>query len=69
MPYDPYAHHRQSTRLRTWDYAGGAYFVTLCAHVRACLFGEIVEGEMRVSDAGRIALPRNGYAPESCGRG
>jgi REP element-mobilizing transposase RayT len=56
MSYDPYAHHRQSTRLPTWDYArGGAYFVTICVHVRACLFGEIVDGTMHLNDAGRIA--------------
>jgi REP element-mobilizing transposase RayT len=37
--------HRRSIRLKGYDYAqSGAYFVTLCAHQRACLFGEIVVG-------------------------
>ena len=30
----------------------GAYFITICTHNRVCLFGEIVGGEMRLSDAG-----------------
>jgi putative transposase len=28
--------------------------VTVCAHNRACVFGEIVNGEMRLNDAGRM---------------
>ena len=46
---------RQSTRLRGYDYASaGAYFVTICAHERRCLFGEIVDGAMSVSALGQI---------------
>jgi hypothetical protein len=30
------------------------YFITICAQDRACLFGEVVDGEMCVSDAGRM---------------
>ncbi len=41
MPYDPFKHHRRSIRLRGYDYTqAGAYFVTLLAHNRECLFGE-----------------------------
>jgi len=29
--------------------------VTICTHNRACLFGEIVNGEMRLNEAGNIA--------------
>jgi len=48
-------HHRGSIRLRSYDYArAGAYFVTLCAQERACLFGDVVDGEMRLHDAGRM---------------
>jgi REP element-mobilizing transposase RayT len=47
--------HRRSIRLRGYDYAqAGAYFVTICAHDHACLFGEIVNAEMRLNDAGRM---------------
>lgn len=48
-------HHRRSIRLRGYDYAqAGAYFVTLCTQDRACLFGDVVDGAMRLTDAGAI---------------
>lgn len=48
-------HRRRSIRLKGYDYAGyGWYFVTLCAWQRECLFGEIVDGEMRLSDVGQL---------------
>ena len=51
--YDPAVHHRRSVRLRGYDYSqAGAYFVTLCVQDRQCLFGDIVDGEMRLNDAG-----------------
>ncbi|MGQ9925797.1 MAG: transposase [Chloroflexaceae bacterium] len=53
--YDPYKHHRCSIRLKGYDYTqAGAYFVTICTQDRACLFGEVVDGEMRLNDAGQI---------------
>ena len=33
----------------------GAYFVTICTWQRECLFGHVVNGEMRLNDAGEIA--------------
>ncbi|MBI4771133.1 MAG: transposase, partial [Chloroflexi bacterium] len=48
-------HHRRSVRLKGYDYASpGAYFVTLCTWQRECLFGEIVNGEMRSGPLGQI---------------
>ncbi|GIV55248.1 MAG: hypothetical protein KatS3mg040_0016 [Candidatus Kapaibacterium sp.] len=32
-----------------------AYFVTICTQGRACLFGQVVEGQMRLNEAGHIA--------------
>jgi putative transposase len=56
MPYDPERHHRRSIRLATYDYArAGAYFVTIVTQGRQCIFGEVVNGEMKLNDAGRIA--------------
>ncbi|MDT0499133.1 transposase [Algiphilus sp. W345] len=41
--------------MRDYDYTqAGAYFVTVCAQDRACLFGEIVDGEMRLNAAGEM---------------
>ncbi len=55
MKYNPENHHRRSIRLKDYDYAQiGAYFVTIVTQSRKCLFGEIVEAEMRLNDAGRI---------------
>jgi len=55
MNDDPERHHRRSIRLRGYDYTlAGAYFITICTRNRACLFGEVVEGEMRRNDAGQI---------------
>jgi len=55
MKYDPARHHRRSIRLKGYDYTqAGAYFVTICTQDRMCLFGEIVDGEMRLNDAGEI---------------
>ncbi len=54
-PYDPAIHHRHSLRLKGYDYAeAGAYFVTVCAQHRHLLFGEIVDGAMRLNEAGEI---------------
>jgi putative transposase len=53
--YDPSRHHRQSMRLRGFNYGqAGAYFVTICAWQRMCVFGEIVDGVMRLNEFGRI---------------
>ena len=56
MTYDPNKHHRRSIRLKGYDYAQrGAYFVTLCAKERVCLFGEVMEGQMSLNAWGRLA--------------
>jgi len=46
---------RKSMRLQGWDYRRpGAYFVTICTHRRACLFGEIVDDEIRLNACGEM---------------
>ncbi len=38
-----------------YDYAqAGAYFVTIVVQGRACLFGEVVDGEVHLNDTGRL---------------
>jgi putative transposase len=55
MAFNPDIHHRRSIRLRDYDYSSAAaYFVTLCASQRECLFGEVVDGEMCSNEAGRM---------------
>jgi hypothetical protein len=47
---------RKSIRLREYDYSTpGEYFVTICAHEHICIFGNIVDEEMRLSEIGIIA--------------
>ena len=53
--FNPDIHHRRSIRLRSYDYSqAGAYFITLCAQKRECLFGAVVDDVMRLNDVGRI---------------
>jgi putative transposase len=56
MPYDPEIHHRRSIRLRGYDYSRpGAYFVTICTQEKRHLFGEVIEGQMMLNEAGQMA--------------
>ena len=56
MRYDSNKHHRRSIRLKGFDYTQeGAYFVTICTQNQACLFGDIVNGQMRLTDVGEVA--------------
>ena len=45
---------RHSLRLKGYDYSqAGAYFVTVCAHNRMCIFGAVDAAEIRLSEIGR----------------
>ncbi len=45
----------ESARLQNWDYGwNGYYFVTICTCQHDPWFGEIVDGEMMLSEIGRI---------------
>lgn len=45
-----------STRLKGYDYlSNGAYFITICTKNRENFFGEIRDGEIRLSKIGEIA--------------
>jgi putative transposase len=47
--------YRQSHRLPGFDYRQpGAYFITVCTHLREPLFGHIVGGQMQLNAAGRM---------------
>jgi len=53
--FDPHKHHRRSIRLPEYDYSqAGAYYVTIVSWHRECLFGEVVNGEMKLNKAGEI---------------
>ena len=43
-----------TTRLQNWDYGSDAlYFVTICTAHRECYFGNIVNGQMVLSELGK----------------
>ena len=47
----------QSNRLKGYDYSSeGAYFITICAKDRECLFGEIINEKIVLNDLGKIAF-------------
>ena len=53
--YNPNIHHRRSIRLKGYDYSqAGLYFITICIKNRACLIGNIENGEMILNDAGKM---------------
>jgi REP element-mobilizing transposase RayT len=55
MRSDPEIHHRTFPRSKAYDYSpAGGHFVTLVAFGRQNLFGDVVEGKMRVHALGRI---------------
>jgi len=55
MTYDLDQHHRRSVRLKGYDYSqAGAYFVTIVTQGRECLFGEIIDGVLRLNEAGQM---------------
>ncbi|GAB4364788.1 MAG: transposase [Elainellaceae cyanobacterium] len=65
VKYDPAKHHRQSIRLKGYDYSSsGVYFITLCTHQRQCLFGEIVAGETQLNLYGEIVAEEWQRTPE-----
>jgi putative transposase len=55
--YNPAIHRRRSVRLRGYDYSSpGYYFITICTQNRACLFGDVANGQMQLNDAGKMVM-------------
>jgi len=57
MKYNPDIHHSRSIRLKDYDYSqAGAYFVTICAKDKEYVFGDVVNGEVRLNELGIVAM-------------
>jgi putative transposase len=57
MPEDIRAGRRRSIRLKRYDYSYPAgYFVTICTHLRECLFGDISEGNLMLNAFGDVVM-------------
>ena len=55
MKFDPEKHHRQSIRLRNYDYSQpGYYFLIICTHKKQCWLGEIKSDQMHLNQIGKI---------------
>ena len=55
MSEAPHLRARKSIRLQYMDYSQpGAYFVTICAFLKHCLFGRVESGRMDLSPIGEI---------------
>jgi putative transposase len=55
MKCDPQKHHRRSIRLKEYEYSqAGVYYVTIDVQNRESLFGEIVNYEMILNEAGNM---------------
>src|SRR6266446_5489909 len=55
MTYDSEKHHRHSIRLKEYDYSQpNAYFITICAYNKECIFGEIIDANVILNELGRI---------------
>ena len=47
----------ETVRMHGWDYSNtGYYFITICTKDRVCWFGNIVDGEIRLSEIGEIVI-------------
>lgn len=59
MKYDPKIHHRRSIRLKEYDYSQyGYYFITICVQNKTCLFGNIINNEMKLNAAGKMVATK-----------
>ena len=57
MSTHPHLPRRNSIRLQSYNYAWpGAYFVTVVTHGRRTLFGNVIDGEMRLNGTGRVMV-------------
>ena len=54
MPYN--LPQRKSPRARWHDYTGADYFVTFCTKNRELYFGDVVDGQMALSEIGQWAV-------------
>ncbi len=55
MKYNSATHHRQSIRLRAYDYRStGGYFVTICTYGRECMLSAIGGEGISISSVGLV---------------
>ena len=56
MSYQRDTHYRRSIRLSDYDYTrAGVYYITVCTFNREGMFGQMVDGAVRLNKNGEIA--------------
>jgi REP element-mobilizing transposase RayT len=56
---------RKNIRLPEYDYSsGGAYYVTICTKNKACILGDIKEGQMKLTAIGKIVQEQIQITPK-----
>lgn len=64
MRFNPDIHHRQSIRLKNYDYSqAGCYFITICAKDRQNIFGEFVGAGLASAPNNQPSAPNNQNQP------
>lgn len=59
--------HRRSIRLPRFDYSSpGAYFVTICAHHKECIFGDVENGDVVLNEIGEMVRNRLLASADMC---
>lgn len=57
LAYNPEKHHRRSVRLKGYNYSqAGWYYITICTQNRRHFLGEVINGNMLLSEAGKMVL-------------
>jgi len=55
MTYNPEIHHRNSIRLKAYDYrSAGCYFITICTFEKEPMLAEISGGETHLTPLGKV---------------
>ena len=64
--FNPQKHHRRSIRLRGYDYSSsGYYFVTICVQNRLPVLGSVANGQMGLTELGKIVKREWSRIPEN----
>jgi len=68
MVYNPEKHHRQSMRLKGYDYSkAGFYYVTICTQDRIERFGNVENDQIILNDVGEMVDAEWNRIPERYG--
>lgn len=72
MNYNSERHNRKSIRLIGYDFSSkGLYYLTICVQNRLCLFGNVVDNQLKLNDAGKMIMKwyyeiENKYPDKKC---